>query len=126
MTTEPITAPSLREWAKGSYATEAATELLIRAMHGRFAGPGNPWVKREKDAGGTRYWIEFDEILDNIGPLSSGERRILQIAASIGSFNAQVSLKDAMWSLDDDNAMLVVAAIAHSANLRGRQVAWPA
>jgi hypothetical protein len=122
MTTEPITAPYLRKWAKGDYATEAATELLIRAMYGRFAGAGNPWVKKDGDG----YWIEFDEILDNIGPLSSGERRILQIAASIGSFNAQVSLKDALWSLDDDNAMLVVAAIAHSANLRGRQVAWPA
>ena len=112
----------LREWAKGNYATEAGTELLIRAMGGRFAGPGNPWVKRD----GDQSWIEFDEILDNIGPLSSGERRVLQVAASIGSFNAKVSLKDALWSLDDDNAMLVVAAIAHSANLPGRKTVWPA
>lgn len=112
----------LRAWAKGSYATEGATELLIRAMGGRFAGRDNPWVKREDDVA----WIEFDEILDNIGPLSSGERGILQIAASIGSFNAKVSLKDALWSLDDGNAALVVAAISHSANLPGNRVTWPA
>lgn len=108
----------LREWAKGNYATEAGVELLIRAMGGRFAGPDNPWVKDEDGP-----WIDFDEILDNIGPLSSGEKGILQIAASIGSMKARVSLKDALWSLDDRNAALAIAAISHSANL-GRPVQW--
>lgn len=37
-------AEDLRRWAKGTYTTEAATELLLRAFNGRFAEPGNPWI----------------------------------------------------------------------------------
>lgn len=117
----------LREWAKGNYATEGATELLIRAFGGRFAQPGQPWVEPVLNNDGMA-WIDFEKIPDNIGPLSSGERGILQIAASIGSMRCTVSLKDALWSLDDDNARLVVTAIAHSAGPIGgrRLLEWPA
>jgi hypothetical protein len=40
---------ALRAWAKGRYSTEAATELLIRALGGRFAQPPWPWIHEESD-----------------------------------------------------------------------------
>src|SRR6478609_11015320 len=54
----------LRKSAKGNYATEAGTELLLRAFSGRFAQPGQPWVDADKDGA----WIDFDAIQDHIGP----------------------------------------------------------
>jgi hypothetical protein len=123
---------SLREWAKGNYATEAATELLIRAFDGRFAAPDNPWVEPVLNNEGMA-WIDFEAIPNHIGPLSSGQRGVLQIAASIGSLRAKVSIKDAVWSLDETNARLVVTAIARSVGPvaqghlhRGPLMEWPA
>ncbi len=43
MTTD--TATALREWARGMFTTEAATELLIGSFRGRFAAVGYPWVQ---------------------------------------------------------------------------------
>ena len=39
------TTTALREWARGMFTTEAATELLIESFRGRFAALGNPWVQ---------------------------------------------------------------------------------
>lgn len=118
---------SLRAWAKGNYASEAGVELLIRAFGGRFAQPGQPWVEPVLNNEGEA-WIDFEAIPNHIGPLSSGERGVLQIAASIGSLRAKVSIKDAVWSLDDDNARLVVTAIARSVGPVGGKplLEWPA
>jgi len=121
---------NLREWAKGNYATEAATELLLRAFGGRFAKPNAwTWPARTTPEGyEDSAWIDFDAILDNIGPLSSGEKGILKLAASIGSLKGEVSIKDALWSLDDSNARLAVTAIARSAGPVGGRflLEWPA
>lgn len=104
------TPEDLRAWAKGSLPMEAATELLLRAFSGRFAQPWQPWVKTEDG----RPWIDFGSIPDEIGGLSSGEQRLLMIAASLGGHDVRISLSDEM-SLDRDLRELVQAAMAHAA-----------
>lgn len=61
----------LRAWASGRYPRMAATELLIRAVGGRFAASGQPWVLRDEDDGG--YWIDFTRIPESLG-VSPAER----------------------------------------------------
>lgn len=101
----------LRRWAKGSYPYEAATEMLLRAFGGRFAQPGQPWVKTEE--GYANVWIDFASIPDQVGGLSGGERRFLLLASSIAGESAVV-LGDAVSGLDRDNLALVLAALAHA------------
>lgn len=109
-------ADDLRAWAKGSYATEAATELLLRAFGGRYAAPGNPWVhaKTTTPEGYTEGpWIDFESIPEEVGVLSGGERRFLLLAASLAE-NVPVVLGDVVPGLDRGNLDLVLAAIAHA------------
>ena len=102
---------ALRAWAKGLYSLEAATELLSRALGGRFAQPPWPWIHEESDGGA---WIEFETIPDHIGPLSDGERRILTVVASLGA-GVPVDLSDVISSLDRGNVALLLAALSHAA-----------
>lgn len=53
----------LRAWAKGMYAIEAATELLLRAFGGSLAQPGNPWICTDAERGNS--WINFEETPTN-------------------------------------------------------------
>lgn len=112
------TPDDLRSWAKGSLPLEAATELLLRGFNGRFAEPGQPWVKTEDD----RPWVDFGSIPDEIAGLSSGEQRFLMIAASLGGDGIRISLSDEM-SLDRDLMGLVLAAMAHAAGSHQDSVA---
>lgn len=105
------TADALREWARGMYATEAAIELLIRTG---FAREGHPWVIRRHDDG---WWIDFEMIPSHIGAMSSGERAILLLAASLGAAAGpvEISLEALLASIDRPRMDLVLAAIAHAA-----------
>jgi hypothetical protein len=108
----------LRAWAKGMYTLEAAVELLIRGMEGRFARPGNPWIKHETGVRGSltpRYWADLDVIGDHIGALSSGEQAFLKVVASLGSDDVDVNLSDAISRLDRPTLDLVLAGLAHAA-----------
>lgn len=109
---------ALRRWAKGSYPLEAGVELLIRVSDGRFALVGNPWIRTEDGnwsaEHGNAHWVDFDAIPDHLGPLSSGERAVLELAASIGG-NHQVDIGDKACRLDRGALALVLAAIAHAA-----------
>lgn len=100
----------LRAWAKGSYATEAAVELLLRAFHGRFAAAGAGWMRRGDNG---RPWIDFEAIPEHIGGLSGGEQRFLRLVASIGD-DEPVVLSDALSGLDRDIVDLILAAVAHT------------
>lgn len=102
----------LRAWAKGSYTCEAATELLIRAFGGRFAARGNPWVRQDPDFG--NWWIDFESIPAETGPLSGGERRMLMLAASIGA-DVPAALGDILPGMDRGNVRLALAAMSHAA-----------
>ena len=59
----------LRQWARGMYTTEAATELLIRARNGTFAAIDRPWIKPADHA----HWIDFPAITEHLDGLSGGE-----------------------------------------------------
>jgi len=111
----------LRARARGIYPTEAATELLIRTG---FARPGNPWVRREP-SGGTApddIWIDFAEIPEHVGSLSSGERRVLMFAASLSDVVGapEVKIGD-LVSVDPNWLTLLAAAVQHAG---GRRDAW--
>lgn len=100
----------LRDWAKGLYPLEAATELLIRDG---FAQTWRPWVRRRDDHG---WWIDFESVPDLIGGASGGERRFLLLAASLGApGTVQVPLEDVVSGLDRARVDLILAAIAHAA-----------
>ncbi len=101
----------LRSWARGMYTTEAATELLIRAFDGRFAAPGNPWIKPTRHG----YWIDFAGMTGQLGALAGGEQRLLRMAASIGSEEVTVNLGEEISGLDRATTRLVLAAVAHAA-----------
>lgn len=101
----------LRAWAKGAYALEAATELLIRKG---WAGPGMAWVELDEDRTPPRPWIDFDAIPFNIGVYSGGEQRFLRIAAALGGDTSMVNLHADVSGLDREHVALVLAAIAHA------------
>jgi hypothetical protein len=100
----------LRAWAKGIHGLEAATELLIRGFDGRFADPGCPWV--HPTASG--HWIDFAAIPAQIGALSGGEQRFLQIAAALDDGDSTVNLGRCLAGLDRRHVHLVLAAVAHA------------
>lgn len=99
----------LRAWAKGSYTLEAATELLLRAFGGRFAQPGQPWVKQED---GGNVWIDFAAIPGHVDGLSGGERRFLLLTGSVADA-VSVDLGKVVPGLDRGTLDLLLAAIAH-------------
>ncbi|PRZ39651.1 hypothetical protein CLV47_11815 [Antricoccus suffuscus] len=107
-------ADSLRAWARGNYALEAAAEMVIRAASGRYADPGQPWITaKHQSGGGDRYMLDVDAITDqNIGALSGGEQRVLRIVASLAG-GAPVRLDD-VAGLDRGTLDLALAAIAHA------------
>lgn len=100
----------LRARAAGSYPLTAATELLIRSFDGRFAAPGCPWVHRE--SGGGEYRIDFWSIPDHLQGLSSGERALVLLAASLSDAAVPVDLGDLIPRLDRELLGLVLAAVA--------------
>ncbi|GGU26608.1 hypothetical protein [Nocardioides albus] len=104
-------AQSLREWARGLYSLEAAVELLIWFNHGRLLD--GSWI--EHDSEGARYWFSADMVPTDGGELSGGERRVLEIAASLAEPSlAKVGLGDGVTGLDRDALDLILAAIAHA------------
>lgn len=102
----------LREAAAGQYPRIAATELLIRAVGGRFASPGKPWVILDRKSG--EHWIDFKQIPENLGGLSGGERRLLMLAASIADVGVEVNIGDMLPGMDRDVLELVLSAVAHA------------
>lgn len=102
---------ALRAWAKGSYPQEAATELLIRAFNGRFAGAGYEWMQTNDDGD---PWIDFEAIPSHIDGLSGGEKRFLLLVASLAG-DSLVTLGDVVSGLDRDLVSLVLSGVAHAA-----------
>ena len=121
MNTDDLVA-ALRACAAGLYPLEAGTELLISNgtfLHrddftARFITCGT--------SGGTPMaaidWEAAITALDTGGlPCSGGERRILQLSASLAA-GTPVSLRDAVTGLDDANTALFVTAIGHASGKR--------
>jgi hypothetical protein len=109
--------------ADGDLCAEAAAGLLIAGrwpdrddFAGRFitmtASPGS----------GTRVavvdWPAAAGALGSSLPCSAGERRLLQVTASLAA-GIPVSLRDAAAGLDGRNARLVADAVLHASGHRG-------
>ena len=117
-------ADALRACAAGLYCSEAGTGLLI--SHGSF-------LRREDfnafiwegtgitDGTTAMAGIDWETAITalNTGrlPASSGERSILQLAASIAA-GTPVDLRDTITSLDARNLGLLITAIRHAAGHR--------
>jgi hypothetical protein len=111
---------ALRAHAAGIYPDEAGTELLI--SHGGF-------LRRHDFAAfvhagtGISYgitpmaWIDWDAAITAQLPISGGERRILQLAASIAG-GTPASLRESIPGLDNRNLEPVITAIRHAAGHR--------
>ena len=121
MNTDDLAA-ALRNCAVGLLSLEAGTELLIANgtfLHrddftGRFIDHGT--------SGGTPMAaIDWDAAITALStgglPCSGGERRILQLSASLAA-GIQVDLRDSITGLDDDNAALLITAILHATGNR--------
>jgi hypothetical protein len=104
-------AAGLRVWARGVYDQEAGVELLIRAVDGRFARQGCPWI-RSWDGGLS---VDVPELVSHLGPLSGGESRVLRIAAALLDGRQRVDhLGDLVAGLGRPSLHLVLAALAHA------------
>ena len=111
-------ATALRNCASGLYAAQAGVALLV--SHGTFLHRYD-FTSRfiEHDTNGATPMAAIDweaaiTALDNGGlPCSGGERRILQLAASLAA-GTPVSLHDTVTGLDDANIALFITAIGHA------------
>ena len=119
-------AAALRACVAGLYCGEAGTELLIG--HGAF-------LRRDDfsaficegtsiaDGATPMASIDWETAIAalNAGnlPASSGERSVLQLAASIAA-GTPVALRDTITSLDSANLQLLLTAIRHAAGHRPR------
>lgn len=114
---EPSSAGPLRAHARGLYAAEAAVELLINhsvwlrrgAFIGRFlrSAAGDPPMAQI-------LWGDAITALDSGQlPCSSGEGRILRLAASIAD-GTPVDLRNTLTGLDQRNIGMLVQAVLHA------------
>jgi hypothetical protein len=116
-------AGALRAAAAGSYPDEAGTELLIR--HGGILARQDFRAFVHAGTGITgpataMAWIDWDAAITARLPLSGGERRILQLAASIAA-GTPAALRETIPGLDTRNLALVTTAIRHAAGHRPGQ-----
>jgi hypothetical protein len=115
---------ALRAHAAGLYPDEAGTELLIR--HGGIL-PRDDFASfvhtgtSISDGTTLMAWIDWDAALsalhDGRMPACGGERRILQLAASIAE-GFPIPLRDTLPGLDNRNLELLITTIRHAAGHR--------
>jgi hypothetical protein len=112
---------ALRACAAGLYSDEAGTELLIRhdcfLRRCDFAGFVHASTSIT-DGITPMAQIDWDAAISALHagelPASGGERRILQLAASIAA-GTPISLREAIPGLDNRNLQLLITAIRHAA-----------
>src|SRR5262245_7363955 len=102
----------LRAWAAGSYADEAAVELLV--THGSWLRRSDflaACVDYDHDGTTAAAWIAWDTIasfLDRADTGCSGsEARILRLASELAGVDSGHALAELLSSLDDRNSRLV-------------------
>jgi hypothetical protein len=123
LTTDQL-ARLLRASAAGSYATEAAAQLLCghRSLLTRsdFLAA---CVDYDHDGTTPVAWVDWSAIPAFVwrAPLSSSETNILRLVAELAGVDTGVPLGDLLCGLDETNAHLVLDAIAHPLTLRGRR-----
>jgi hypothetical protein len=125
MTTDDLTG-ALRACAAGLYPLEAGTELLI--SNGTFLHRDeftSRFITSGTGGGTPMAAIDWDAAITALAsgglPCSGGERRILQLSASLAA-GIPVDLRDAVTGLDDDNTARLLAAIRHAAGKRPENI----
>ena len=115
---------ALRACAAGLYPDEASVELLIghggflrRRDFGAFVRTGTSITDGTTEMAQVDWDAAITALHAGRLPVSGGERRILQLAASIAA-GIPVSLRDAIPGLDNRNLQLVITAIQHTAGQR--------
>lgn len=117
-------AEALSACARGIHHHEAGTSLLIDCgswLHredftSRFITTGTSISDGTTLLATTDWEAAITALHAGELPSSSGERRILLLAASIAG-GIPVSLSDTLPGIDRRNASLVVSAVAHAAGL---------
>jgi hypothetical protein len=113
---------ALRACARGIRHHEAGTSLLIDCGHWMHRDDFTSRFIEHGTSGGTPMAaIDWDAAITALHagglPASSGERRMLLLAASVAG-GIPVSLSDTLVGIDRHNASLVVGAIAHAAGMQ--------
>ncbi len=121
MNTDDLAA-ALRACAAGLYPLEAGTELLI--SNGTFLHRDDftgKFIDHGTSDGAPMAAIDWHAAVTALTsgnlPCSGGERRILQLAASLAA-GTPVSLRDTVTGIDDANIALLVTAIGHASGKR--------
>jgi hypothetical protein len=126
MTTTTALPDALRACARGLHCAEAGIELLIshksflhrRDFRHRFIRLGTGITHDAQLA--EIDWAAAVTALDTGQlPCSSGEQRILRLAASLAE-GIPVNLRDTLTGLDNHNLTLVITAVQHTAGQRKR------
>ncbi|HEU5417582.1 MAG TPA: hypothetical protein VFV41_07795 [Streptosporangiaceae bacterium] len=119
-------AAALRACAAGLYCSEAGTELLIghetflhRGDFAAFIWEGTSITDGVTPMAGIDWDAAVTALHGGSLPASSGERSVLQLAASIAA-GTPVALRDTVTSLDSANLQLLLTAIRHAAGHRPR------
>lgn len=122
MTTDDLTA-ALRACAAGLYPLEAGTELLVG--NGTFLHRGDftsRFITCDTSGGTPKAAIDWDAAITALNsgdlPCSGGERRILQLSASLAG-GTPVSYRDTVTSIDHNTALLLTAIWHATGNNRG-------
>lgn len=100
--------------ATGSYPAEAAALILTRGVRGTL--PAKLVGAIDDDPTDRYAYIDWAAAVDLARPFSSGERRLVDLAASLASSH-QINASDTFTGLDDANARLVIQALAHCLRL---------
>ena len=115
-------ATALRACAAGLLPLEAGTELLVRT--GTFLHRDDftsRFITFGTNGSTPMAAIDWDAATASLAsgslPCSGGERRILQLSASLAA-GIPVSLRDTVTGLDDHNTARLVTAIRHAAGKR--------
>jgi hypothetical protein len=131
----PRLAALLYDNARGVYATEAATRLLVGHetwLHRSDFLAACVWTGTEaidipveiagNHANDPRLraavdWSEIPRFVET-APCSGSEERILRLVAELAGYDTGTPLAELLFGLDDHNGALVLDAIAHALHIR--------
>jgi hypothetical protein len=122
LTTDSIAA-LLRQRATGSYADEAAVDLLI--SHGTWLERRDfltTCVDYDNDGADLVVWVDWHAVpafLES-APCSASEGRILKLAAELSGIDTGCPLADLLSGLDIHNSDRVLTAIGLALRVAGR------
>jgi hypothetical protein len=125
-----VLAAALRAGAAGLYCAEAGAELLIRQQSWLLRGDFAPFVVIAPAVAGQAMTaaVDWEAAIAALNggalPCSSGERRMLRLAASIAG-GIPVDLGEALTGLDRAGITAAAGAVLHAGGHRGATVTLP-